>query len=276
MAVVREDTYRGVLSVICSTQRTIPIIFKKLNMKIPKAFISYSHDSQEHKKWVLELAIRLRNNGIDAIIDQFELKPGDDVPHFMETNLSSADKVIMICSERYVEKANKGEGGVGYEKMIVTSNLLKRIDENKVIPVVRQKGGTAVPTFLNSKLYINFSKDDDYEYNYDDLVRTIHNSPLFEKPQIGNNPFKPVVKESLSGDISLLNSVLIAIATEQGTSTFVNSERVVARLRISPPLYRVMVMKLIELGYAEWETDPVWVKVTVKGLLYLYDNGLSK
>ena len=36
-------------------------------------FISYSHDSLEHKKWTLELAIRLRNNGIDAIIDQFEL-----------------------------------------------------------------------------------------------------------------------------------------------------------------------------------------------------------
>ena len=36
-------------------------------------FISYSHDSQEHKKWVLELAYRLRNNGIDAILDYLHL-----------------------------------------------------------------------------------------------------------------------------------------------------------------------------------------------------------
>jgi hypothetical protein len=32
----------------------------KIKMKIPKVFISYSHDSQEHKKWVLDLATRLR------------------------------------------------------------------------------------------------------------------------------------------------------------------------------------------------------------------------
>ena len=69
-------------------------------MSIPKVFISYSHDNLEHKKWVLDLAIRMRNNGIDAIIDQWELKPGDDLPHFMETHLASPDKIIMICSEK--------------------------------------------------------------------------------------------------------------------------------------------------------------------------------
>lgn len=158
-------------------------------MIIPKAFISYSHDTLEHKKWVLELATRLRNNGIDAILDQFELQPGADLPHFMETHLASANKIIMICTDKYVDKANKGQGGVGYEKMIVTSNLLKSIDENKIIPIIRQNGTAEVPTFLKSKLYINFSKKDDYEFSYDELVRTIHNSPLFEKPPIGNNPF---------------------------------------------------------------------------------------
>src|SRR4051812_6679259 len=112
---------------------------------IPKAFISYSHDTQEHKKWVLELATRLRNNGIDAILDQFELRPGADIPHFMETHLSSSNKILMICTDKYVDKANKGQGGVGYEKMIITSTLMKNIDENKIIPIIRQKGATEVP-----------------------------------------------------------------------------------------------------------------------------------
>ncbi|WP_211227219.1 SEFIR domain-containing protein [Saccharospirillum impatiens] len=39
-------------------------------MTIPRVFISYSHDSQLHKKWVLDIATRLRNSGIDAIVDQ--------------------------------------------------------------------------------------------------------------------------------------------------------------------------------------------------------------
>lgn len=56
--------------------------------KIPQVFISYSHDSLEHKQWVLELATRLRANGIDAILDQWDLKPGDDLPKFMEVNLA--------------------------------------------------------------------------------------------------------------------------------------------------------------------------------------------
>ncbi|WP_356741458.1 toll/interleukin-1 receptor domain-containing protein [Pseudoalteromonas sp. APC 3250] len=59
-------------------------------MSTPKVFISYSHDSQEHKKWVLDLATRLRNSGVDAIIDQWELRPGDDLPYFMETHLADS------------------------------------------------------------------------------------------------------------------------------------------------------------------------------------------
>ncbi|MFM9069791.1 MAG: SEFIR domain-containing protein, partial [Planctomycetota bacterium] len=37
----------------------------------PKVFISYSHDSDEHKALVLGLAERLRTNGVDAGIDQY-------------------------------------------------------------------------------------------------------------------------------------------------------------------------------------------------------------
>ncbi|MBI1673838.1 toll/interleukin-1 receptor domain-containing protein [Shewanella sp. M16] len=161
-------------------------------MSTPKVFISYSHDSQEHKKWVLDLATRLRNSGVDAIIDQWELRPGDDLPHFMETHLANSDYVAMVCTDKYVDKANAGTGGVGYEKMIITADLLSHIDSNKVVPVIRQFGTHNVPTFLKTKLFVNFSKDGDYEFSFDELVRTFHDAPLFEKPEIGNNPFTPV------------------------------------------------------------------------------------
>lgn len=159
-------------------------------MSTPKVFISYSHDSPDHKKWVLELATRLRNNGVDAIIDQWELRPGDDLPHFMETHLASANYVVMICTDKYVQKANSGAGGVGYEKMIVTAELLSNIDSNKIVPVIRQFGTCNVPIFLKTKLFVNLSDDD--EFNFDELVRTFHGAPLYKKPEIGNNPFTPV------------------------------------------------------------------------------------
>jgi len=40
----------------------------------PKLFVSYSHDSQPHKDWVLQLATRLVKNGVDVILDQWDLK----------------------------------------------------------------------------------------------------------------------------------------------------------------------------------------------------------
>ena len=161
-------------------------------MNIPKVFISYSHDSLEHKQWVLELATRLRNNGVESIIDQWELQAGDDLPLFMERNLSDCDRVIMVCTDRYVEKADAGSGGGGYEKMIVTSELSQKIDSNKIIPIIRQSGTNRVPIFLQTKLFIDFSSDENFEYSYDNLVRTIHVSPLFKKPPVGNNPFKGI------------------------------------------------------------------------------------
>ncbi len=246
-------------------------------MAIPKAFISYSHDSQEHKKWVLELAYRLRNNGIDAILDQFELKPGDDVPHFMETHLASADKILMICTDRYVEKANKGVGGVGYEKMIITSNLLKRIDENKVIPVIKQGLEVVVPTFLSTKLYIDFSRVDDYETNYDELVRTIHNSPLFPKPPVGNNPFVPVKQEQLEGDFDFLNQLLKTLVHKYDLGYDIcTSYEISIILEVSRVYVEVELRKLSRLGLIKWDGSTKTLRITESGMDYVIENDIMK
>jgi hypothetical protein len=37
----------------------------------PKVFISYSHDSPDHENRILALCNRLREDGFDAVIDQF-------------------------------------------------------------------------------------------------------------------------------------------------------------------------------------------------------------
>ena len=38
----------------------------------PIVFVSYSHDGEEHSAWVLQLATRLRRNGVDVILDRWE------------------------------------------------------------------------------------------------------------------------------------------------------------------------------------------------------------
>ena len=49
-----------------------------------RVFISYSHDSQAHKDWVLGLAEYLTVNGIEVLLDQWDVGLGDDLAAFME------------------------------------------------------------------------------------------------------------------------------------------------------------------------------------------------
>lgn len=243
-------------------------------MSIPKVFISYSHDSQEHKKWVLDLATRLRGGGVDAIIDQWELRPGDDLPHFMETHLADSDYVIMVCSDTYVEKANKGVGGVGYEKMIITADLLANIDSNKIIPIIRQSGSHNVPTFLKTKLFIDFSRTSDYEYSFDELVRTFHDAPLFEKPEIGNNPFTPVedIHPEKTGD-ALRELMTIVVADFEHGNDWSNYKEIVREIGIS----RIMLDSLIEeakqQGLVTQDTDKD-LRIADRGKHYAIEHKL--
>ncbi len=151
----------------------------------PKVFISYSHDDVDHKEWVKRLATRLREGGVDAVLDQWDLVPGQDIPSFMEQNLTSCDFAILICTSRYSTKANAGSGGVGYEKMIVSAELAKSIDQKKFIPIVRNNPSGNLPTFLASRLYVDFSVDDGYEIGVDELRRAIFREALATKPPLG-------------------------------------------------------------------------------------------
>jgi hypothetical protein len=162
-------------------------------MNVPKAFISYSHDSEAHKQWVVRLASDLRSRGIDASLDQWDLTPGQDIAAFMEHSVTSADRVLIVCTERYVEKANTGHGGVGYERLIVSGEIVNRIDTKKFVPIIRQTETVRItPRYLGSRLYIDFSADDEYDARMDELVREIHGLRPLAKPPLGVNPYASV------------------------------------------------------------------------------------
>jgi hypothetical protein len=78
--------------------------------KPPRVFMSYSHDSSEHKRWVAYLSGELRKNGIDVILDQWDLPLGGDATRFMEEGVRDADRVLVVCTEIYVRKADSRHG----------------------------------------------------------------------------------------------------------------------------------------------------------------------
>src|ERR1700733_11557165 len=158
---------------------------------IPLIFISYSHDSPDHKRWVLDLAAKLRQNGVEVTIDAWDLRPGDDIPKFMERGVRAANRVLMICSELYVSKANDGVGGVGYEAMIVTGELIRDLGTAKFIPVIRQTAKPPLlPLFVSTRLYLDMSDPAQEAFELEKLLRELHGTPLLNKPALGKNPFR--------------------------------------------------------------------------------------
>ena len=169
----------------------------------PKVFISYSWDTEngddEHKKWVRDLATKLRSHGVDVILDQFDLRLGDDLPFFMEQGLTISHLVICICSEKYTEKANAGKKGVGYEKRILANELLNDSDKKFIIPIVRNNHSKKkLPTFLSGALYVDFDNEDFYTA-YKELIERVYNIDTSKKPPLGTCPF---IGNSLSDEIT--------------------------------------------------------------------------
>jgi len=148
-----------------------------MTTEIKKIFISYSWNPYNNKLKVIELAERLTNDGIHVILDDWDLKEGQDKYHFMEqmVNDESVNKVLLVSNKEYAEKANKKKGGVGIESLIVSDEIYQQVEQTKFIPVVMQyeNGNPCLPTFIKSRIYIDLSDENTFEDNYDKLIRNI-------------------------------------------------------------------------------------------------------
>jgi TIR domain len=132
-------------------------------------------------------------NGVDVILDKWDLKEGNDANAFMEKMVSDEDikKVILVIDEQYSEKADRRKGGVGTETQIISAELYARVDQNKFVAVIAGKGNdgkTKLPVFYRSRIYIDLSNEESYGNNFEQLLRWIYNKPLYEKPELGKKP----------------------------------------------------------------------------------------
>lgn len=106
-----------------------------------KVFISYTHDSPTHDARVLALSNALREQaGLNCDIDQYH--SNQSWPTWMEERLEWADRVIVVCSQTYLNRWNRNEKpGVGlgakWESFLIKQDLYELTDLNeKFIPVV--------------------------------------------------------------------------------------------------------------------------------------------
>jgi hypothetical protein len=170
-------------------------------MRSPKAFISYAWEGHTHKSWVRELAICLRRDGIEAILDQWEAVPGDLLPKFMETQVRESDFVLIVCTPKYKAKSEARSGGVGYEGDVMTGEVFTGVSRRKFIPILCAGSWVeSSPGWLTGAYYIDLTGTSWSEAAYRDLISALHGQRE-QAPPIGVVPFthSPVVPEIVAG-----------------------------------------------------------------------------
>ncbi len=188
----------------------------KIDENLIRIFVSYSWKPISNKNKVIDLAERLSNDGIHVILDDWDLKEGQDKYSFMEqmVNDQSISKVLLICNKEYSEKANQRVGGVGAESLIISKDIYTQAEQTKFIPVVMEyddNNNPFVPTFVNTRIFIDLSDEENYEENYEKLLRNIYNKPKSKRPPLGKMP------------VHLLDENPIFLATANKVSVIKNS-----------------------------------------------------
>jgi hypothetical protein len=159
----------------------------------PKVFISYSWKPIHNKQKVLQLAERLSIDFVHVILDDWDLKEGQDKYQFMEQMVNNPEviRVLIVCNKEYSDKANFKKGGVGIESLIVSDEIYNNADQTKFIPIIFEysdDGKPCVPTFIHSRIFVDLSSDEIYEENYEKLLRNIFDKPTSKRPPIGTMP----------------------------------------------------------------------------------------
>jgi len=157
-------------------------------MNKPTVFVSYSQDSPDHCNRVLALSDRLREEGVDCTLDQYEDSPPEGWPKWMDRHIKDSNFVILICTETYhrrvMGKEAEGKGlGVKWESTLTYQHIHDAGGENsRFIPVLFQLSDAKyIPTPLGGSTRYCV----DSEQGYEDLYRRLTGQPKTIKPELG-------------------------------------------------------------------------------------------
>lgn len=175
-----------------------------------EVFVSYSWDSEEHIAYILNLSNRLRSEGVDCVLDQYEESPPEGWPRWMDRKIRGAKFVLMICTETYYKRvmgeAAADEGrGVKWEGGLIYQHIYNAGSNNeKFIPVILGPDDARfIPTPLQSATHYNLNTAS----GYDKLYARLLGKPLTPKPKLGSS--RPLPKKEVRTNFSMFLSTPI-------------------------------------------------------------------
>jgi hypothetical protein len=169
----------------------------------PRVFVS--HASEDKERFVNRFAARLRENGVDAWLDKWEMLPGGSlVDKVFEEGLKDAQAVIVVLS-----RVSVGKPWVREE---LNAAFVKRINTgSKLIPVVIDD--CEMPEALKSTLWQRIQNLESYDESFDRILAAIFGTS--DKPPIGTPPaYTPHLAHTI-GSLTKIDSLVLRLACEQ-------------------------------------------------------------
>ena len=133
--------------------------------------IFLSHNSED-KLAVLELAKRLKSDGLTVWLDDWVIQPGDNIFLKIEEGLDQSEKVVLVLSPRAIESK-----WVGMEKSVALFRDPTN-DKRRFIPLLLEP--CKLSGVMSGILYIDYHKDK--EKGYQKLLRQFQGRILPVKP----------------------------------------------------------------------------------------------
>ncbi|MBW7995241.1 MAG: TIR domain-containing protein [Candidatus Glassbacteria bacterium] len=162
--------------------------------KSEEVFISYSHDSVEHDKKVLDLSNHLRSEGVDCVLDQYEDSPPEGWPRWMDKQIRDAQHVVLVCTKNYYKRVmgDEREGiglGIKWEGNLIYQHIYNAESLNKkFIPVIFSESMKEfIPILLQGATYYCLST----VKGYDGLYRRLTGQQKVLKPNLGKRKKLP-------------------------------------------------------------------------------------
>lgn len=160
----------------------------------PRVFISYAHDSPEHKDLVRRFATFLHGRiGLDVSLDQWDDNRRRDWSLWAIEQLTTADFIVIIASPDYQRRADglapPDEGrGSHFETAIIRDRMTKnlRLETERILPVVLPgRSIDEIPAFLSAYSTTRFEIKEFTEAGVAELLAAITGEGRHTRPERG-------------------------------------------------------------------------------------------